>query len=579
MPIHRRVPRVRKAWVAAIVLPGALLLSLAVPLSASAAAPVAVDDSYSTSAGATLYVPAPGVLANDVDGDGDALTTLASSPTAAHGRAIFTSDGSFTYEPDPGYVGTDTFGYLVSDGAESDVGTVTVTVSPASLNTPPLGNSDLYEVPSGVSLAVFGPGVLANDVDPDPDTLTAVLDESTDHGTLTLLSHGGFSYRSDPGFTGVDTFTYQAHDGTAASNVTTVTILVTASPNEPPAAVGDSYTAVSGQALTVAAPGVLTNDSDPDGDPLTTSLFSGPTHGTLNLSADGSFSYVPDAGYVGPDAFSYEVSDGMITDDAVAVAITVTAPPPNNPPVALGNTYIVISDSLYTLPAPGILANDTDADGDALTAAIVAPAAHGTATLNADGSFSYLSDPGFVGSDSFTYEVSDGIATSDPASVQLIVTVTNTPVANDDSYSTEPGATLEITAPGVMSNDTDPNADPLTAFIDTAPIRGTLTLEADGSFIYVAAADYTGTDTFTYQVDDGVSVSAPATVTITITAPVVVPSSPDSAESGQLAATGHAPVTSVVPALGLVGLGGLVALIPFLRSRSRRARLPLGPVS
>jgi VCBS repeat-containing protein len=130
-----------------------------------------------------------------------------------------------------------------------------------------------------------------------------------------------------------------------------------------------------------------------------------------------------------------------------------------------------------------------------------------------------------------------------------------------------------------MSNDTDPNADPLTAFIDTAPIRGTLTLEADGSFIYVAAADYTGTDTFTYQVDDGVSVSAPATVTITITAPVVVPSSPDSAESGQLAATGHAPVTSVVPALGLVGLGGLVALIPFLRSRSRRARLPLGPVS
>ncbi|NOG48617.1 MAG: tandem-95 repeat protein [Chloroflexi bacterium] len=121
--------------------------------------------------------------------------------------------------------------------------------------------------------------MLTNDSDVDGDSLTAVLVVGPTNGTLTLATSGSFTYTPDAGFNGSDSFTYRASDGTLLSNIATVTPNVGAV-NDAPVAVDDAYTTDEDTALNIAAPGVLTNDSDIDGDTLTAVLVDGPTNGT-----------------------------------------------------------------------------------------------------------------------------------------------------------------------------------------------------------------------------------------------------------------------------------------------------------
>jgi VCBS repeat-containing protein len=171
--------------------------------------------------------------------------------------------------------------------------------------------------------------------------------------------------------------------------------------------------------LEVSPPGLLGNDIDADGDPLTTYYSSGPTHGTLWLGADGSFSYTPDWNFVGNDAFTYRAYDGLALSNIANTSITVTSI--NDPPVASNNSYQTAQNSPLPVPAPGLLANDTDAEGGALTAVLVTAPTHGTLVLSADGSFTYTPANAFTGIDSFTYRASDGLATSDIATVTINV--------------------------------------------------------------------------------------------------------------------------------------------------------------
>src|SRR5439155_17138214 len=154
---------------------------------------------------------------------------------------------------------------------------------------------------------------------------------------------------------------------------------------------------------------------------------------------------------------------------------------------------------------PGVLANDSDVDGDILTAVLVSGPAHGTLTLNADGSLVYMPALNFNGTDSFTYKASDGQAQSGAATVTITVTPTNdAPVsANDDSYTTPEDTQLTVIAPGVLANDSDVDLDPLSAVLVSSPSHGTLTLNGDGSLVYMPASNFNGIDTFTYEASDG----------------------------------------------------------------------------
>src|SRR5439155_786287 len=142
--------------------------------------------------------------------------------------------------------------------------------------------------------------------------------------------------------------------------------------------------------------------------------------------------------------------------------------------------------------------------------------AHGTLTLNADGSLVDMTAPNFNGTDSFTYKASDGQAQSGVATVTITVTpINDAPVAaNDDSYTTPEDTQLTVGAPGVLANDSDVDGDILTAALVSGPAHGTLTLNADGSLVYMPAPNFNGTDSFTYKASDGQAQSGVATEAI-----------------------------------------------------------------
>ncbi|MCI0443225.1 Ig-like domain-containing protein, partial [bacterium] len=392
----------------------------------------------------------------------------------------------------------------ITDSAIVDPTGVTVHIA----NSRATASNDTYSTGKNVALNVSAPGVLSNDTDPNGDSLMPILDVGPANGQFTLNPDGSFTYVPDNGFTGDDTFQYHANDGFANSNVVTVTITVT---NSPPVAVDDGYSTPKNTQLNVSAPGVLGNDSDENGDAINSVLDSGTSNGTLNFNSDGSFTYTPDAGFIGSDSFTYHANDGLVDSTIATVTISVT----NSAPVAVNDSYSTVHNVQLNVGAPGVLSNDSDADGDALNAVKDTDPPNGTVTLNADGSFTYTPNTGFVGTDTFTYHANDGTANSNIVNVNIDVT-NDAPTAVDDSYVTDKNVALNISAPGVLGNDTDPNGDPLTAVVDANPTNGSLTLNADGSFTYTPNTDYVGADSFTYHANDGVDDSNIATVNLTV---------------------------------------------------------------
>jgi hypothetical protein len=225
-----------------------------------------------------------------------------------------------------------------------------------------------------------------------------------------------------------------------------------------------------------------------------------------------------------------------------------------------------VADDAYSTPkntplvvaATGVRANDTGGTG---TEVVTAPA-NGTVTLNADGSFTYTPNTGFSGADTFQYRLTEGAVLSMVATVTIQVT-NGAPVAVDQMFLGNFDQPLVLTAPGVLSNNTDPNGDPLTAVLGTTVAHGTLVLNADGSFTYTPNAGYSGPDTFTYQASDGDLLSNVATVTITVPAAQVTTTTSTSTTStifgttttAFVSPTGTLPVTG--SSVGLVTLIGL----------------------
>src|SRR5213075_3296214 len=204
--------------------------------------------------------------------------------------------------------------------------------------------------------------------------------------------------------------------------------------------------------------------------------------------------------------------------DSGIATVNITINGVNDAPVAVNDSYSTAEHTPLNVVAPGVLRNDSDVDGDTLSAVLVSGPTNGSLTLNGDGSFSYLPASNYLGSDSFTYKASDGQADSGIATVSITITgVNDAPVAVNDSYSTAEDTTLNIAAAGVLANDSDVDGDTLSAVLVSQPTHGSLTLNANGSFSYVPAANYNGSDSFTYKANDGLADSSIPTVSITIT--------------------------------------------------------------
>lgn len=584
--------------------------------------PTAADDAYTTLVNlplvsTPLVVPGPGVRANDSDADGDPLTAqLLAGP--ANGVLTFRPDGSFSYLAVLNFAGTDSFTYRVSDGTTWSAA-ATVTINVATANRAPSAQPETYSTAEDTPLTVAAPGLLGNDTDPDGDTLAVVLTTGPRHGTLVLDAGGGFRYTPATDWAGTDSFSYRASDGSRmsapvtvtltvapvddpptldplpdltiaedsgpitltlhgisagggerqdldvfagrsdaallaqptgffntgtgegtlvvralpdANGTATVTLLVddgtstitrtfavTVTPvNDRPDAADDGYATPQNTPLTIATAGVLANDRDIDGDPLAAVLVNGPANGTLTLNADGSFRYTPDQAFTGTDHFTYRASDGQAGSRLATVELRVL--PSSGRPVADDDAYAVVGGQVLTVSAAGVLANDTRSGSAPLTAALVSGPSHGTLVFDADGSFAYTPDAGFVGLDAFHYKAADAGGETGAARVVIAVRRPNrAPAGEADAVATVAGKPVVVSAAAVLANDADPDGDAMTPELVAGAANGTVTVEADGSFTYTPADGFSGTDTFTYRVSDGQLASGLVQVTVTVSAP------------------------------------------------------------
>ena len=283
-----------------------------------ASPPVAVDDSFEINEDSPLVVDATlGVLANDYDPDGDAIAAVLSTGPD-NGVLDLSDDGSFSYTPDQDYFGTDTFTYKVSAGSlDSDDASVTITIN--AINDRPTVQDDVYQTDEDTSLNVdAAQGVLANDIDVDGDAIEVVLFDSPQNGTLTINVDGSFEYFPDPDFHGNDAFSYQANDTQSFSVIAQVDISV-GSVNDAPLA----FDSGGGTPVNTPFAGQM-GAVDVDGDSMTFAVSNRPASGSLvEDTSSGSFSYTPNAGFVGRDSFTFTGSDGALTSNVATITIDV----------------------------------------------------------------------------------------------------------------------------------------------------------------------------------------------------------------------------------------------------------------
>jgi len=400
--------------------------------------PVTQADNYSTVEDTALFVPTgTGILSNDTDPDSPGLSALIESGPS-NGTLSLSGQGSFTYTPDLNFFGTDTYTYRASDG-ENLSRPQLVTINVAPVNDPPLALAENYTIAPGQTLTVTsGNGVLANDSDPDNQNLIAVVDSSTSFGSLNLASDGSFTFVPNGGFSGIDTFTYHASDGASASETVTVEILV----NAPPLAVDDNYSINEDTPLVVNVnSGLLDNDVDVDS--LTVILVSDPASGILSLNLDGSFIYLPNENFQGADSFTYRATDSLQQSNLAIVSLNVTGN--NDSPIGRDDEYEVEVDQLLTInAAQGVLSNDTDSDSASITASLISNVSNGTLSLQPNGSFTYQPAPGFLGTDSFTYQANDGSSQSDHTEVEIeVYSSSRNIVINEIMYNPSSGNDLD----------------------------------------------------------------------------------------------------------------------------------------
>ncbi|RFM31929.1 Ig-like domain-containing protein, partial [Chitinophaga silvisoli] len=348
------------------------------------------------------------VTATDPDGD---PITFDKGNDPAHGTVVVNADGTYTYTPEPGYTGDDTFTVIVKDDKGNEtVVTVDVTVTPSTPpNQAPVitgGETTSTEQGKPVSGTVTA-------TDPDGDPITFEKGNDPAHGTVVVNADGTYTYTPEPGYTGNDTFTIIVKDDKGNETEVTVNVTVTP-PNQAPVVTG-------GETLTTEQdkPGTGTmTATDPEGGPLTFEKGGDPAHGSVVVNADGTYTYTPEPGYTGNDTFTIIVKDDKGKTTTVAVSVTVT-PDNSNNPVAVDDSVTVIANTPLDID---VLANDSAGTSTFETGSItiIDQPAHGSVVVNSNGTVTYTPATGYTGDDTFTYQVktADG-KTTNTATVRI----------------------------------------------------------------------------------------------------------------------------------------------------------------
>ncbi|CAN7600288.1 Ig-like domain-containing protein [Variovorax paradoxus] len=451
------------------------------------------------------------------DPDRDTLNyTVAKGPE--HGTVtVDPSTGQFLYTPNPGYEGPDSFEVTVSDGRGGTT-TVKVPVTVSPVNDAPTAPD--YTETTHEDTPVSG-RVTGSDMD-SGDTLTYTRGSDPAHGTVTVNPDGTYTYTPNPDFNGTDSFTVTVSDGHGGTTTSTVTVTINPVNDAPvfvdgggtPVNTTDGY--VFGYDENRPAGTVLgtVHATDVDSATVTYSILSGndngyfaidPVTGEISLTPAGAAAFANDY-EAGANAHALVVgaNDGTVTTN---IPVTLNEQNINDAPKAPDDTKTTNEDT----PVSGQIIG-SDADGDTLTYVKGSDPAHGTVTVNADGTYTYVPGPNFNGTDSFTVTVSDGHGGTTTSTVNVTVNpVNDLPTVPDYTQTTH-----EDTPVSGQVIGTDVDGDALTYVKGSDPAHGTVTVNADGTYTYVPGANFNGTDSFTVTVSDGHGGTTTSTVTVTI---------------------------------------------------------------
>ena len=446
------------------------------------------------------------------DVDKDALTySITSNPT--HGTVTIINDktGAFEYVPTAYFYGDDSFKFKVNDGTV-DSGEATVTMKIIGVNDPPVVTGFIQSTNEDAAVTFD-----LDDHATDIDSVTLSYTVGTpDHGTITSLGNGQFSYAPNGNYFGSDYFTFTASDGNLSSNTAMVYVTVT-QVNDAPTAIDEAISLSENQTLNGAL-----KASDLEMNALTYSIISYPdetTVGKLTLfDVDkGTYTFVPVKNFRGTATFTYKATEKSTTEkhETGVGTVTITMKPINNAPEVTGAPPLTLVTDEDTAKSGNVTASDPDT-GDTLTYSVVSYPKHGSlnATTPIDplsGAYVYAPESNYYGTDFFTAKAVDagGLHTS-IVLVKITVNPVNDP-CTDYNQTTETAYNTSVS--GYLSGY-DSDGDPLTySLVNGTATNGTAMLNnaSTGSFTFTPTTNFSGNASFQYQVSDG-TVIATATV-------------------------------------------------------------------
>lgn len=451
------------------------------------------------------------VSSNDSDGDGDVLS-YSTFNTAQNGALNFNPDGSFTYLPNSGFLGTEIINYMVCDD-NGNCASASLTIVVLTSNTAPLAISTT--VATNEDEQING-NLMPSVSDAEGGEFTFTTLQSPMHGNLQWQESGSYTFTPENNFNGTDTFTYGVCDNGNLCDEASVTITINAL-NDAPAIGSETSEVNEDETLTQ---NLATNDSDAENDAISYALIQAPTNGVASISSTGIFTYTPATNFWGVDTVTYEACDALNACSQGVLTISILSV--NDAPQANGFTHTMQEDETVS----GTLSSLVDhVDSETLFFGTMIAASNGSVVIENQGAYTYTPNNNYFGNDQFTYLVCDPQGICDTATIFITLSsINDAPIAVSDDLVTQEDLSAEW---NIAANDSDAEMQAMTYQLIGESTLGIALVNASGTFSFVPFTDAFGSEQLVVSVCDSENACSNSTIQITITAindmPLVAP--------------------------------------------------------